>query len=57
MNCSIVLARRGEDKDVLKSMGYKEIDIVVVNLYPFEETIKSRCSFEEAIEHILKLLD
>ncbi len=44
-----ILARRGEDTDVLKSMGYKEIDIVVVNLYPFEETIKSGCSFEEAI--------
>ena len=36
-----ILARRGEDSGVLKSMGYKEIDIVVVNLYPFEETIKS----------------
>ena len=47
-----ILARRGEDTDVLKSMGYKEIDIVVVNLYPFEETIKSGCSFEEAIEEI-----
>ena len=47
-----ILARRGEDTDVLKSMGYKEIDIVVVNLYPFEETIKSGCSFEEAIEQI-----
>ena len=47
-----ILARRGEDTDVLKSMGYKEIDIVVVNLYPFEETIKSGCLFEEAIEQI-----
>ena len=47
-----ILARRGEDTDVLKSMDYKEIDIVVVNLYPFEETIKSGCSFEEAIEQI-----
>ncbi len=34
-----ILARRGEDTDILKSMDYKEIDIVVVNLYPFEETI------------------
>ena len=47
-----ILARRGEDTDILKSMDYKEIDIVVVNLYPFEETIKSGCSFEEAIEQI-----
>ena len=47
-----ILARRGEDTDELKSMNYKEIDIVVVNLYPFEETIKSGCSFEEAIEQI-----
>tara|TARA_B100000579_G_scaffold421948_1_gene423366 strand:- start:716 stop:1186 length:471 start_codon:yes stop_codon:yes gene_type:complete len=47
-----ILARRGEDTDLLQSMDYKEIDIVVVNLYPFEETIKSGCSFEEAIEQI-----
>ena len=47
-----ILSRRGEDTDILESMDYKEIDIVVVNLYPFEETIKSGCSFEEAIEKI-----
>ena len=47
-----ILARRGEDTDLLQSMDYKEIDIVVVNLYPFEETIKSGCSFEETIEQI-----
>ena len=47
-----ILARRGEDTDLIKSMDYREIDVVVANLYPFEETIKSGCSFEEAIEQI-----
>lgn len=33
--------------------GIKPIDMVVVNLYPFEETIaKEGCTFEEAIENI-----
>lgn len=36
-----------------KDMGIEMIDLVVVNLYPFEETIKKPgVSFEEAIENI-----
>lgn len=37
----------------LKEQDIKPIDMVVVNLYPFEETVaKPDCSFEEAIEMI-----
>ena len=47
-----ILARRDTDMDVLKDRGYEPIDLVVVNLYPFKETIADDCSFEEAIEKI-----
>ncbi len=37
----------------MKEHGIKEIDMVVVNLYPFEATIaKPSCTLEEAIENI-----
>ena len=37
----------------LKEHGIKPIDMVVVNLYPFEETVKDpNCKFEDAIEMI-----
>ena len=37
----------------LKEQGIEPIDMVVVNLYPFEQTIaKPGCAFEEAIEMI-----
>lgn len=35
-----ILSRRKEDKEETKKHNIKEIDLVVVNLYPFEETIK-----------------
>ena len=47
-----ILARRDKDLDVLASRGYEPIDLVVVKLYPFQETIASGCSFDEAIEKI-----
>ena len=47
-----ILARRDKDLDVLKERGYETIDLVVVNLYPFKETIAEGCSFDEAIEKI-----
>jgi phosphoribosylaminoimidazolecarboxamide formyltransferase/IMP cyclohydrolase len=47
-----ILARRDQDLEVLKERGYEPIDLVVVNLYPFKETIAQGCSFEEAIEKI-----
>ena len=40
-----ILARRDTDMDVLKDRGYEPIDLVVVNLYPFKETIADGCSF------------
>lgn len=49
-----ILARRDneEDKKMMDSLGIKPIDMVVVNLYPFESTIKRQSSIEEAIENI-----
>ena len=47
-----ILARRDSDMKVLEERGYEPIDLVIVNLYPFQETIASECTFEEAIENI-----
>ena len=48
-----ILARRGIDDAVMTANGIKPIDMVVVNLYPFEQTIaKTDCDFETAIENI-----
>ena len=48
-----ILSRRKEDKEEIKKYGIKEIDLVVVNLYPFEETIKKPgIELDEAIENI-----
>ncbi|MCS7215412.1 MAG: bifunctional phosphoribosylaminoimidazolecarboxamide formyltransferase/IMP cyclohydrolase [Thermodesulfovibrio sp.] len=50
-----ILARRENPKDIetMKSLGIKPIDIVVVNLYPFEATVKrENVTMEEAIENI-----
>lgn len=50
-----LLSRRSNPKDMeeIKKYNIEMIDMVVVNLYPFEETIaKTGVSFEEAIENI-----
>jgi phosphoribosylaminoimidazolecarboxamide formyltransferase/IMP cyclohydrolase len=48
-----LLGRRGTDSEVMQEHGIDEIDLVVVNLYPFEQTVsKSDCTFEDAIENI-----
>jgi phosphoribosylaminoimidazolecarboxamide formyltransferase / IMP cyclohydrolase len=48
-----ILARRGIDEAVMAEHAIQPIDMVVVNLYPFEQTIaKPDCSFEDAIENI-----
>ena len=50
-----LLSRRNNPKDMeeIKKHGINTIDMVVVNLYPFEETIsKPGVTFEEAIENI-----
>ena len=36
----------------LRKNGIEPIDIVVVNLYPFEETVAKKASFEDIIENI-----
>ncbi|MBI2341503.1 MAG: bifunctional phosphoribosylaminoimidazolecarboxamide formyltransferase/IMP cyclohydrolase [Deltaproteobacteria bacterium] len=50
-----ILGIRGNTKHLeeMASKGIKPIDMVVVNLYPFEATVgKKDCSLEEAIENI-----
>lgn len=50
-----LLGRRGVPDHVkqMQQHGIGNIDVVVVNLYPFESTIaKPNCPFEEAIENI-----
>lgn len=48
-----ILGRRGIDDAVMSANGIQAIDMVVVNLYPFEQTIaKPDCDFETAIENI-----
>lgn len=50
-----LLSRRDNPKDMedIKEYGIELIDMVVVNLYPFEQTIaKPDVKFEEAIENI-----
>eukprot|EP00487_Bulimina_marginata_P012810 TRINITY_DN9337_c0_g1_i1.p1 TRINITY_DN9337_c0_g1~~TRINITY_DN9337_c0_g1_i1.p1 ORF type:complete len:166 (-),score=53.53 TRINITY_DN9337_c0_g1_i1:226-723(-) len=48
-----ILARRGTDEEVMAENSISEIDMVVVNLYPFAATVaKEGCSLEDAIENI-----
>ena len=48
-----ILARRGQDDAVMAEHGISAIDMVVVNLYPFEATVaRPDCSLEDAIENI-----
>lgn len=48
-----ILGRRGVDDDVMQQHDIPPIDMVVVNLYPFEATIaRPDCTFEDAIENI-----
>lgn len=48
-----ILARRGVDDEVMKTHNIKPIDLLIVNLYPFAETIKNPdCKMQDAIENI-----
>jgi len=50
-----LLARRDvpEHMAALKKHGIDTIDMLVINLYPFNETVaKADCSFEDAVENI-----
>ncbi len=48
-----LLGRRGQDEAVMDTHGIEPIDLLVVNLYPFEQTIaRDDATIEEAIENI-----
>ncbi|MGC9457481.1 MAG: bifunctional phosphoribosylaminoimidazolecarboxamide formyltransferase/IMP cyclohydrolase [Halothiobacillaceae bacterium] len=48
-----ILGRRGTDDAVMGEHGIKPIDLVAVNLYPFERAVADPdCRFEDAIENI-----
>ncbi|WP_308363881.1 MULTISPECIES: bifunctional phosphoribosylaminoimidazolecarboxamide formyltransferase/IMP cyclohydrolase [unclassified Microbulbifer] len=48
-----ILGRRGTDDAVMDEHGIRPIDMVVVNLYPFAQTVaKPDCTLADAIENI-----
>ncbi|MEY3289298.1 MAG: hypothetical protein RLZZ419_1540, partial [Pseudomonadota bacterium] len=48
-----ILGRRGIDDAIMAANGISPIDMVVVNLYPFEQTVANpNCDLETAIENI-----
>ncbi|ROV61141.1 bifunctional phosphoribosylaminoimidazolecarboxamide formyltransferase/IMP cyclohydrolase [Vibrio ponticus] len=48
-----VLGRRGQDDGVMEKHDINPIDMVVVNLYPFAETVaKEGCTLADAVENI-----
>ena len=48
-----ILGRRGTDDAVMQAHDIEPIDLVVINLYPFQETVsKPDCTLEDAIENI-----
>ncbi|OOG40334.1 bifunctional phosphoribosylaminoimidazolecarboxamide formyltransferase/IMP cyclohydrolase [Rhodanobacter sp. C05] len=48
-----LLGRRGTDDNVMGELGIAPIDLLVLNLYPFEQTVaKPGCTLEDAIENI-----
>ncbi len=48
-----ILGRRGTDEAAMSEHGIGPIDLVVVNLYPFEQAVsKADCTLERAIENI-----
>ena len=48
-----ILGRRDTDDNIMNEHGIAPIDMVVVNLYPFAETVaKDGCTLEDAVENI-----
>ncbi|MBL1378912.1 bifunctional phosphoribosylaminoimidazolecarboxamide formyltransferase/IMP cyclohydrolase [Zobellella iuensis] len=48
-----ILGRRGQDDAIMAEHAIQPIDMVVVNLYPFANTVaKADCTLEDAIENI-----
>ncbi len=48
----LLMRDRDDDRGALASIGGKPIDLVVVNLYPFESTVQRGAPFDEVIENI-----
>ena len=48
-----LLGRPGQDDAIMEELGIPPIDLVVVNLYPFEATVRrADCTLDEAVENI-----
>jgi len=48
-----LLGRRGIDDAVMSSHGIQPIDLLVVNLYPFAQTVaRPNCTYADAVENI-----
>ena len=48
-----ILGRRGLDEAVMQEHGIEPIDLVIINLYPFQKTVANPdCSLDDAIENI-----
>ncbi|WP_312242754.1 bifunctional phosphoribosylaminoimidazolecarboxamide formyltransferase/IMP cyclohydrolase [Pantoea sp.] len=48
-----ILGRRGQDDAIMAQHDISPIDMVVVNLYPFAQTVaREDCSLEDAVENI-----
>jgi phosphoribosylaminoimidazolecarboxamide formyltransferase/IMP cyclohydrolase len=48
-----ILGRRGVDDAIMAEHNIGRIDLIVVNLYPFEATVsKPGCTFDDAVENI-----
>jgi len=48
-----LLGRRGQDEDIMAEHGIAAIDLLVVNLYPFEQAIaRDDCDLAMAVENI-----
>jgi phosphoribosylaminoimidazolecarboxamide formyltransferase/IMP cyclohydrolase len=48
-----LLGRRGKDESIMEEHGIEPIDLLAVNLYPFEETIaRDDATIDDAIENI-----
>ncbi len=48
----ILMRESSQDRDALGAIGGKSIDLVCVNLYPFEQTVARGASHDETIENI-----
>ncbi|MCS6856798.1 MAG: bifunctional phosphoribosylaminoimidazolecarboxamide formyltransferase/IMP cyclohydrolase, partial [Sandaracinaceae bacterium] len=52
LHAGILMRGEGDDRVQLEAIGGKPIDLVVVNLYPFESALARKASLPEAIELI-----